>query len=81
MATTQPAQHLRRSMIYRILAEAGAEFEVLADTAVAMRYADGGDEMALARRMGLAGSIGDRHVLRHEPIGGVPTLEAGSRQR
>jgi sarcosine oxidase subunit gamma len=54
MTTTKPAQHLRRSMIYRLLAEAGAEFEVLADTAVAMRYADGGDEVALARRMGLA---------------------------
>ncbi|MFQ5759379.1 MAG: sarcosine oxidase [Acidiferrobacterales bacterium] len=54
MATTKPVQHLRRSMIYRVLTEAGAQFEVLADTAVAMRYADGGDEVALARRMGLA---------------------------
>jgi sarcosine oxidase subunit gamma len=41
-------------MIYRILREAGAEFEALADAAVAMRYADGGDEVALARRLGLA---------------------------
>jgi sarcosine oxidase subunit gamma len=41
-------------MIYRILRDAGAEFEVLADAAVAMRYAGGGDEVALARRMGLA---------------------------
>jgi sarcosine oxidase, subunit gamma len=54
MVTTEPTQHLRRSMIYRILRDAGAEFEVLADTAVAMRYADGGDEVALARRLGLA---------------------------
>lgn len=54
MASTKPVQHLRRSMIYRLLVEAGAEFEVLADTAVAMRYADGGDEVASARRMGLA---------------------------
>lgn len=54
MANTEPAQHPRRSMIYRILCEAGAEFEVLADAAVAMRYAGGGDEVALARRMGLA---------------------------
>ncbi len=54
MATTEPTQHLRRSMIYRLLRDAGAEFESLADTAVAMRYVNGGDEVASARRLGLA---------------------------
>lgn len=54
MSVIEPTQHLRRSMIYRILRDAGAQFEALADSAVAMRYADGGDEVAQARRMGLA---------------------------
>lgn len=53
MSVIEATQHLRRSMIYRILHDAGAQFETLADSAVAMRYADGGDEVAQARHMGL----------------------------
>lgn len=55
MNATQPTNHLRRSMIYRILHDAGAHFEACAGAAaIAWRFGDGDDEAERVRRMGLA---------------------------
>jgi sarcosine oxidase subunit gamma len=51
---TQPADHLRRSFLYRTLGAAGARWEVLADAAVAADYGDPEGEWEIARRLGLA---------------------------
>lgn len=49
-----PHEQPRRSMIYRLLQESGAEFEAYGDTSVAMRYPGNAAEAECARRMGIA---------------------------
>ena len=49
-----PASQLRRSFVYRQLAEAGAVFKVASGGAVAMHYGDPDEEAETARRLGLA---------------------------
>lgn len=49
-----PASQLRRSVVYRQLAEAGAVFDVAAGGAVATHYGDPDEEAETARRLGVA---------------------------
>ena len=49
-----PASQLRRSLVYRQLAEAGAVFDLATGGAVAMHYSDPDEEAETARRLGVA---------------------------
>lgn len=72
MNAIAPASVLRRSFIYRLLAEAGAEFGELNGAAVALHFGSGQDaELAAARRLGLA----DLSVLPHGGFKGKGTVE------
>lgn len=51
---TGPAEHPRRSFLYRTLGAAGARWHVVDDAAVAADYGDPDGERETARRMGLA---------------------------
>ena len=48
-----PASKTRRSFVYRQLAGAGAEFDALAEAAVALHYGDPDGEVETARRLGV----------------------------
>lgn len=50
----QPTDQPRRSMIYRLLLENGAEFETCQDSAVAMRYPGNAAEAEQSQSMGIA---------------------------
>ena len=52
--TIQPTDQPRRSMIYRVLLEHGAEFESYQDTAIAMRYPNNSSETEDAKKMAIA---------------------------
>ena len=49
----QPTDQPRRSMIYRLLVEHGAEFESYQNTAIAMRYANNNGETENAKHMAI----------------------------
>jgi len=51
-----PTRHLRRSLVYRQLEKLGAEFEAVADAAVALRFSSNSEEQELqaARYLGIA---------------------------
>ncbi len=53
MNTNPAAEHIRRSMIYRVLQASGAQFETTGDAAVVMAYGEGVDETALAGHLGI----------------------------
>ena len=50
----QPTEQPRRSMIYRLLLNHGAEFEACGDSSVAMRYPGDISETDQAATMGIA---------------------------
>ena len=54
MAMMQPIEQPKRSMIYRLLLEHGAEFEPYEDAAIAMRYSGNDAEIDDAKTMGIA---------------------------
>ena len=50
----EPTEQPRRSMVYRMLLDHGAEFEPHQDTAIAMRYPSNENELDNAKTMGIA---------------------------